>query len=60
VTRGGARPQGVSKGWLDSMAAVQQRQNRGTGERGDVPVEEEHGRGFKAYLQIMENTRTFL
>jgi hypothetical protein len=41
------------------MAAVQQRQNRGIGERGEVPVEEEQGRGFRGLFANYKKYRDF-
>jgi hypothetical protein len=41
------------------MAAVQQRQNRGTGERGEVHVEEEQGRGFRGLFANLKNSKDF-
>jgi hypothetical protein len=41
------------------MAAVQQRQNGGTGERGDVPVEEEQGTGFRGLFANYRKYRNF-
>jgi hypothetical protein len=41
------------------MAAVQQRQNRGTGARGEVPVEEEQGRGFRGLFANYRKYRNF-